>query len=122
MPLSGTTTILVVEDEALVRMHSVDIFESAGFDVIEAADADEAIVVLGRGNVHLLFSDIDMPGSMDGLGLAQLVHERWPDVRLLLTSGHHRVQDSDVPGHGQFVRKPWMENTLVATVRGMLHT
>ncbi|HTU12142.1 MAG TPA: response regulator [Allosphingosinicella sp.] len=110
-------TILIVEDEALVRMHGIDILEEAGFDVLEAADADEALVILGNGQVHVLFSDIDMPGSMDGLDLARIVCRRWPEVQLLLTSGHHRLQEADIPGSGKFVRKPWTADSLIGHVR-----
>lgn len=113
-------TVLVVEDEPLIRMHGVDILEEAGFSVVEAADADEALVVLGDGSVHLLFSDIDMPGSIDGLELARIVHARWPDIHLVLTSGHHRMQDALVPGIGKFVRKPWTSAVLMDCFEGLL--
>lgn len=122
MPSGDTpATILMVEDEALVRMHGTDMLEEAGFSVIQAADADEAMAILVRQDgVHLLFSDIDMPGSMDGLDLAHHVHERWPAIHLLLTSGHHRLNDSHVPADGQFLRKPWIQQELVDKVQQML--
>ena len=112
------SAVLVVEDEPLVRMHGVDILKDAGFDVFEAADADEALLILGDDvEVHLLFSDVDMPGSMNGLQLAQVVHERWPHIHLLLTSGHHKLQDAEMPGSGKFVRKPWTSESLVRQIR-----
>jgi len=112
------TAVLVVEDEPLVRMHGIDILKDAGFDVFEAADADEALLILGDGTeVHLLFSGVDMPGSMDGLQLAHLVHERWPHIHLLLTSGHHKLRDTEMPDAGKFVRKPWTSEALVRQVR-----
>lgn len=114
-------TILVVEDETLVRMHGADLLGEAGYEVIEAADADEALSILSRHEtIHLLFSDIDMPGSMDGLDLARHVHERWPHIRLLLTSGQHQLQDGQIPDTGQFLRKPWTQEGLVNRVRGLL--
>jgi CheY-like chemotaxis protein len=114
-------TILVVEDDALVRMHGVDIFVDAGFEVMEAADADEAIAILSKhDHVHLLFSDVDMPGSMDGLELAHLVYARWPHIRLLMTSGHHHLGLSQLPTSGMFVRKPWAKANLVERVRELL--
>jgi two-component system, response regulator PdtaR len=114
-------TILVVEDETLIRMHSACLLEDAGYDVIEAADADEALVILNRhGEVHLLFSDVDMPGSMDGLDLAHAVHERWPNIKLLLTSGNHLLSESQLPDDGKFVRKPWQSDGLIARVRTLL--
>ena len=114
-------TILIVEDETLVRMDSADMLEQAGFEVLEAADASEALVILNqRDRVHLLFSDIDMPGDMDGLDLARLVHDRWPHIRLLLTSGHHRLDADQLPDAGDFVRKPWAQDALIVRIRGLL--
>lgn len=121
MPADDKQTVLVVEDNVLVRMHGVDILEEAGFSVLEAETADEAIILLqGQQAVHLLFSDIDMPGSMNGLELAQLVRERWPKVRLLLTSGHHHIEENALPEHGRFVRKPWTRERLIATIQATL--
>jgi len=104
-------------------MLGVDILEEAGFVVKEAADADEAIAFLDRHeDIHILFSDIDMPGSMDGLELARLVHDRWPKIGLLLTSGHHRLGTAQLPGRGQFMSKPWAVDALLGKVRGLLAT
>lgn len=118
MPISPeATTVLLVEDEPLIRMHGMDILEDAGFRVLEAADADEAIVILeGDDAIHLLLSDVDMPGTMDGLQLVRLVHERWPDIGLLVTSGNHRLLDGDVPGSGRFFRKPWTTSALTECI------
>lgn len=122
MPEAETqSTILVVEDETLIRMHGADMLEDAGYEVLEAADADEALEILSKHKaVHLLFSDVDMPGTMDGLDLARQVHDRWPQIRLLLTSGHHRLENSQIPDDGQFVRKPWTKDILIEHVRGLL--
>ncbi|MEC3909042.1 response regulator [Sphingobium sp. CR2-8] len=121
MPADDKQTVLVVEDDVLVRMHGVDILEDAGFTVLEAETADDAIMLLqGQQDVHLLFSDIDMPGSMNGLELAQLVRDRWPKVRLLLTSGHHHIAEEALPEHGRFVRKPWTRERLIATIQATL--
>jgi CheY-like chemotaxis protein len=116
-----SSTILVVEDEMLVRMHGTDILEEAGFSVIEAANADEALAILtGQDAVHLLFSDVDMPGSMDGLALARQVHQRWPNIRLLLTSGHHRLNEDQLPDNGKFLGKPWTHDVLLSRIRELL--
>lgn len=116
------STVLVVEDDTLVRMHGADILEDAGYDVLEAVDADQALAILTEHqDVHLLFSDVDMPGKMDGLDLARLVHERWPRIHLLLTSGHHPLQHADLPGSGRFIRKPWSSEVLIERIRGFLH-
>jgi len=123
MPAEERTLVLIVEDEALVRMHGCDVLESAGFQVLEADTADEAVALLERHpGVHLLFSDIDMPGSMDGLELAEIVHSRWPRIGLLLTSGHHRLVDSAIPDNGLFVPKPWNEDDIVDKLRSILDT
>ena len=114
-------TVLIVEDEVLVRMHGAGILEEAGFDVLEAGDADEALALLrSHDDVSLMFSDIDMPGSMNGLQLAHLVHAKWPNVRLLLTSGHHQIKESSLPDDGRFVSKPWSDGKLIAKVRAAL--
>ena len=111
------STVLVVEDDPLVRMLGIDILEDAGFEVFEATNADEALALLCEsGEVHLLFSDVNMPGSMNGLELAQVVHERWPAIHLLLTSGHHRPLDGELPGMGIFVRKPWTSEALLTRI------
>lgn len=116
-------TVLIVEDDTLVRMHGTDILEDAGYDVLEAANAQEALMILTeRQDVHVLFSDVDMPGRMDGLDLARLVYERWPHIHLLLTSGHHSVQSADLPDRGKFVRKPWSSEVLVDRIQGFLQT
>ncbi|MGR6331462.1 response regulator [Sphingomonas sp. XXL09] len=116
-----TMTVLIVEDDVLVRMHGVGIFEDAGFRVLDADSADEALVILSDGGkVNLLFSDVDMPGTMDGLALARVVHERWPRIHLLMTSGHHRLRDDDVPGPGRFVPKPWHANALLDEARALI--
>jgi CheY-like chemotaxis protein len=115
------TRILVVEDETLIRMVGAEILEDAGFDVLEAADADEALCILkAHEDVLLLFSDIDMPGSMDGLNLARIVHERWPNIRLLLTSGRLELTDAEVPDAGKFISKPWMSEKLISDIRDLI--
>ena len=80
--------VLVVEDEMVLRMRAVDIVEDAGFTPVEAVNADEAISILeARSDISLLLTDIQMPGSMDGLKLAHAVHDRWPAIKIILVSG-----------------------------------
>ena len=80
--------ILIVEDEFLLRMDSAEVIENAGFEVIQAANADEAIAILtARPDIHVVFTDIQMPGSMDGLKLARFVRNRWPPIKIVATSG-----------------------------------
>ena len=121
MDQSERTTILVVEDEALIRMISADILEEAGFRVLEAANAAEAILIMeGADHVELMFTDIRMPGRMDGLELAAFVHAQWPDVRLLVTSGHIVLADSQIPNGGHFVSKPYDLTQLVSGIRASI--
>lgn len=115
--------ILVVEDEVLVRMVAVDIAVAAGFEVISAATADEAIAILEeRPGVRLVFTDVNMPGSMDGMRLAQAVRERWPPVELIVTSGRGSVQEEDLPARGRFLAKPYDASTLTRALREMTGT
>jgi CheY-like chemotaxis protein len=112
--------ILVVEDEALVRMFAVDVAMKAGFEVISVATADEAIVVLeGGADVRLVFTDVNLPGSMDGLRLAQAVRERWPPVELIVTSGRGRGVDATLPARARFLAKPYTATVLTHAFREM---
>src|ERR1700748_399591 len=93
---TGVPNFLVVEDEMVLRMRAVDIVEDAGFCPVEAVNADEAISILeSRSDISLLFTDIQMPGSIDGLKLAHAVHERWPSIKIILVSGQMRLADAD---------------------------
>ena len=111
--LHPKSIVLVVEDEPLVRMHAVRIVQDAGLIAIAAANADEAIQILhDRSDIRIVFTDIDMPGSMDGLKLAHAIRDRWPPVELILTSGHVDVSDADLPERGCFFAKPYDESGI----------
>ncbi len=110
--------ILVVEDETFIRMDAVEMLGAAGFDILEAANADEAIQMLERDiDIRLLFTDIDMPGSMNGLKLAVAVSDRWPPVGIIATSGHFKVQAGDLPAGARFIRKPYQSAQIISAVR-----
>ena len=112
--------ILIVEDEFLLRLDSAETIESAGFEVIQAANADEAIAILNaRPDIHVVFTDIQMPGSMDGLKLARFVRDRWPPIKIVATSGRAIVGDDDLPDGGVFLPKPYRGAEVVATLREM---
>lgn len=105
---------MVVEDDGFVRIVAVDMLEDAGFDLLEAGSADAAWTILERTpGVGALFTDIDMPRSMDGLALAGRVSERWPDIRLVVTSGGEGLSDAEVPDHGRFLLKPYQQGQLL---------
>jgi len=104
----GKPIVLVVEDEPLLRMNAVDMIEAAGFGVLEATSADEAIAILeARDDIRIVFTDIQIPGSMDGLKLASAVRGRWPPIKIVTTSGRVNVSQTDLPDGGRFVPKPY---------------
>jgi two-component sensor histidine kinase/ActR/RegA family two-component response regulator len=118
---SGQTNVLVVEDEMVLRMRAVDIVEDAGFTAVQAVNADEAIRILeARSDIALLFSDIQMPGSMDGLKLAHAVHDRWPSIKIILVSGQVKVLDADKPTDSRFFGKPIEARQMIAELQGMV--
>jgi two-component sensor histidine kinase/DNA-binding response OmpR family regulator len=117
----ATPIVLVVEDEMVLRMRAVDIVEDAGFVPIEAVSADEAIAILeSRTDISLLFTDIQMPGSMDGLKLAHAVHRRWPHIKIVLVSGQIAVTDVDKPEESKFFPKPLEVERMVHELQDMV--
>jgi DNA-binding NtrC family response regulator len=111
-------TVLVVEDDHFVRMDAVDIVEEAGFVAIEAENADEALRLLEENPaVRIVFTDIDMPGSMDGIKLAHAVRDRWPPVTIIIASGHHRPASHEMPAHARFFPKPYARAAIKAALR-----
>src|SRR6266581_6493958 len=105
---SKRPVVLIVEDEFLLRMDAVDMIEAAGFDVVEAGNADEAIAVLdSRFDITVVFTDIQMPGSMAGLKLVRAVRGRWPPIKIVTTSGHRIIEETDLPEGGRFLPKPY---------------
>lgn len=114
-------TVIVVEDETLVRLDIVMSLENEGFVVLEASNADEAIDILdAHSEIRLIFTDIDMPGSMDGLKLAAAVRDRWPPVKIIVASGHRQLSDELLPVEGRFFSKPYDHTHVIATMRKML--
>lgn len=112
--------VLIVEDDFLIRMDAVEMIEAAGFDTLEAGDADEAIAILtARPDIHVVFTDIQMPGSMDGLKLAHFVRDRWPPIKILATSGRVRLEGYELPHGGRFLQKPYSAREVAAHLRDM---
>jgi CheY-like chemotaxis protein len=111
--------VLIVEDELLIRIDAVDMARAAGFDVVEAANADQAILILeGRLDITVVFTDIEMPGSMDGLKLASAIRGRWPPIRIVATSGLLNVGADDLPSGSCFLHKPYNAAQIAAALRG----
>jgi CheY-like chemotaxis protein len=117
---SAPPLVLVVEDDELIRLNAVDLIECSGFAVIEAKDADEAIEILvRRADVAVVFTDIDMPGSMDGLKLAAAIRNRWPPIEIVITSGKLNPAPHSMPARSRFLAKPYNGERLVETIRAL---
>jgi two-component sensor histidine kinase/ActR/RegA family two-component response regulator len=121
--IGSSPNVLVVEDELVLRMRAVDIVEDAGFNAVEANNADQALAILeSRSDISLLFSDIQMPGSMDGLKLAHAVHERWPSIKIILVSGQVKLSDTERPPDSRFFGKPLEVKQMIAELQEMVGT
>ena len=109
-------TVLVVEDETLIREFVAEELEEAGYAVVMANNADQAIAILeARQDIHLVFTDIDMPGSMDGLKLAGAIRDRWPPVHIIITTG--KVRPLEIPANALVIPKPYVGKNVVAAMR-----
>lgn len=119
--MTSPTTVLVVEDEPLVRMDISDQLQDLDFKVLEAANADEAIEMLvANADIKVMFTDVDMPGGMDGLRLAAAVRDRWPPIKIIVTSGHRKVVLADIPADSRFFGKPYRAEAIATAMREML--
>jgi CheY-like chemotaxis protein len=119
-PFASRPVVLIVEDEPLIRMNAVAMMEEAGYDVAEASNANEAIALLqARTHIGIVFTEVEMPGSMDGLKLARYIRKRWPPIQLIVTSGRYQLDDSDLPLRGKFVPKPYDFDRLVNVMRSL---
>ncbi|MGC5781081.1 response regulator [Methylobacterium sp. NFXW15] len=115
---TASAVILVVEDEPLQLMMAVDLVETAGFDVVEARSADEAVRILeNRLDIRVVFTDIDMPGGVDGMKLAAMIRDRWPPIELIIISGKHRPTQEDLPVRGVFFSKPYKRDEVTRTLQ-----
>jgi two-component system, response regulator PdtaR len=114
--------VLVVEDEAFIRMAIADHLTDLGYKVLEASNADLAIDILAHNlEIRLVFTDVDMPGAMDGLKLAAAVRKRWPPVKIIVTSGHREVAVADLPVEARFMPKPYSPDDVAAAFEQMLN-
>jgi CheY-like chemotaxis protein len=119
----GTSTtkrpvVLIVEDDLFLRLNAMEMIGDAGFDVVEADNADNAIAILeARPDIHVVFTDIQMPGSMDGLKLASFVRGRWPPIKIIATSGFVNVGGDDLPEGSRFLPKPYRPDQILLTLR-----
>jgi CheY-like chemotaxis protein len=117
MTQSTLKQVLVVEDHPLIRIGATDVLRESGFTACEAGNAEEALETLAQNpEIGLLFTDLIMPGQMDGLDLARHVHEALPDVELIVTSGAAMIDEDVIPDHGSFLAKPYSADRLVELV------
>lgn len=117
------SVVLVVEDEALIRLSAVQIVEDAGYEALQASNADEAIQQLeARSDIRLVFSDVNMPGSMDGLKLANFIRNRWPPIKVIVASGKAIIEEGALPADVPFFLKPYGYHHIAETLARMLET
>ena len=113
-------SVLVVEDETIIRMCIVDELEDAGFEVFQASNAAQAIeVLIANSSIEVMFTDVDMPGGVDGLKLAASVRDRWPPIKIVVTSGHRKVDVNALPVEACFVAKPYDPTAVIRSIREM---
>jgi two-component system, response regulator PdtaR len=120
-PQNQSIAVLVVEDEPLIRMDTVSSLESEGFKVYQAENAADAIRSLElHDEIRLVFTDVNMPGSIDGLKLAHYVRGRWPPVKIIVTSGYAKLRDSDLPPGALFIEKPYAAKNIAQKMNELL--
>jgi CheY-like chemotaxis protein len=118
---NGKPVVLIVEDSPLIRMGAVDLVLSAGYLALEAGDADEAICILeSRDDIDLVFTDVQMPGTMDGIKLSHYIRDRWPPVKLIVASGAAILEESSLPFGSRFFSKPYDEHTIADAMARLL--
>ncbi len=121
MSCNAVPVALFVEDEWLLRLIAVEVVEEAGFFAVEAANADEAIIVLeSRADIAVIFTEVDMPGTMDGLKLSHAVRLRWPRIKIIVVSGKTRLNDADLPSETRFFSKPYSVPGMISELRSLV--
>jgi CheY-like chemotaxis protein len=118
---NGKAVVLVVEDSTIIRMGAVDLVLSAGYEALEANDADEAIRILeSRSDIDLVFTDVQMPGTMDGIKLSHYIRDRRPPVKLIVASGKEILEESSLPEGSRFFSKPYSDHAIADAMARML--
>jgi DNA-binding NtrC family response regulator len=113
--------ILIVEHDEFLKSLTADIMEDAGFVTLRARDADEAVAFLDfRSDIALLLTSVTMPGSMDGLDLAHMVRERWPAIRIIITSSKVWLTTNNFPTGSRFVPKPYRAQVMISEIRSLI--
>ena len=121
--MRSRAAILVVEDHPIILLSALDLISSAGFEGVGAPSADDAIRILeARPDIRLVFTDVEMPGTMDGLKLAHYVRDRWPPIHLIVVSGKAMLDESKLPTNTRFFSKPYNDNIIVEELTRLLAT
>lgn len=119
--LNGKAVVLVVEDSTLIRMGAIDLVVNAGYEALEAKDADEAIRILeSRADIDLVFTDVQMPGTMDGVKLSHYIRDRWPPIKLMVASGREIIEESSLPVGSRFFSKPYNDHSIADAMASLL--
>jgi two-component system, response regulator PdtaR len=114
-------TILTVEDEILISEYLGDVLRDAGYEVVATSNASDAIGILERtDDISVIITDINMPGSMDGLRLANAVRGRWPPIKIIVATGRTRPEGDQIPPGSVFLSKPYDPKAVIAAVQGLL--
>ncbi|WGD29581.1 response regulator [Ancylobacter sp. WKF20] len=117
----GEAVVLIVEDNTIIRMSAVDLIEAAGYLALEASCADDAIQILeSRDDIDLVFTDVQMPGTMDGVKLGHYIRNRWPPVKLIVASGEAVIDESALPEGSRFFSKPYHDHTITDAIARLL--
>lgn len=118
---NGKAVVLVVEDSTIIRMGAVDLVLAMGYEALQASNADEAIAILeSREDVDLVFTDVQMPGTMDGIKLSHYIRKRWPPVRLIVASGAAILQESSLPSGSRYFSKPYDDHSITDAMARLL--
>jgi CheY-like chemotaxis protein len=123
MSPASTPVVLVVEDSPIILMNALDLVEAAGFEAVGAGDADEAIAILeARADIRLVFTDVEMPGTIDGMKLAHYIRNRWPPIHLIVASGRVIKEEIELPAGARFFPKPYDNDAIVEEMKRMFAT
>ncbi len=118
---NGQAVVLIVEDSAIIRMGAIDLVVAAGYEALEASSADEAIRILEqRDDIDLVFTDVQMPGTMDGVKLSHYIRDRWPPLKLIVASGATILEESSLPLGSKFFSKPYDDNSITDAIAHLL--
>jgi CheY-like chemotaxis protein len=117
----STHAVLVVEDELHLRMIIAETFEDAGFKVFQAGSASEAIEILNcESDIRAVFTDVEMPGTMDGIALAHVIRDRWPPTILIVSSASYDHSNKPFPSNASFLQKPYGPGILLEFAESLL--